>query len=179
MKLLCLFLGLAVVGVPLSGLNAGTATFSFAPAGNSYLAFLPSDDPLVGLEVVSARIFLDVEAFSGSDAANFFTDITFPIEPFPGNENGLVLTGDDLGWSGSGVFHFFEETDRFNGRFIPVRYGAETPGENFDGVILAGSRIEFIYVPEPATWALLAVGLIGAVVLGRSRRSPDDRNVAL
>jgi hypothetical protein len=125
---------------------AETATFNFAQVGSSFSAFLPSDDPLVGKEVVSARIYLDVESFPGSDAANFFTDISFPIEPFPGNENAIVLVGSDLGWSGSGTFHYFEETTRFNGVFVSARYGGETPGEDFDGLLLDTSRIEFDYI---------------------------------
>lgn len=125
---------------------ADTATFNFAQVGSSFSAFLPSDDPLVGKEVVSARIYLDVETFPGSDAMNFFTDLSFPIEPLPGNENAIVLTGSDLGWSGSGTFHHFEETTRFNGVFVSARYGGETPGENFDGLILDTSRIEFDYL---------------------------------
>ena len=59
---------------------------------------------------------------------------------------GLVLIGADLGWSGEGTFHYFEETTRFNGVFAPYRYGGETPGENFEGVLLNTSRIEFDYV---------------------------------
>ncbi len=126
--------------------SAETATFTFAPVGSSFSAALLEGDPLIGKEIISARIYLDVESFPGSDAANFFTDISFPIEPFPGNTNALVLFGSDLGWSGSGTFHYFEETTRFNGVFAPFRYGGETPGENFDGVILETSRIEFDYV---------------------------------
>lgn len=139
-----------------SPVDADTATFYFAPVGGSYLAFLPGDDPLVGKEIVNARIYLDVESFSGSDAANFFTDIAFPLLPFEGNENALALLGADLGWIGDGFFHYFEETTRFNGTFISTRFGAETPGDEFDGRILKGSRIEFDYVPEPATLLLLA-----------------------
>lgn len=127
--------------------KAETATFTFAPVGSSFSAALLGDDPLVGKEVVSARIYLDVESFPGSDAANFFTDISFPIEPFPGNTNAVVLVGADLGWSGEGTFHYFEETTRFNGVFAAFRYGGETPGENFDGAILGTSRIEFDYIP--------------------------------
>jgi hypothetical protein len=48
-----------------------------------------------------------------------------------------------------------------------VRYGAETPGENFDGAILEGSRIEFTYVPEPATLAPLALAAIPFLLIGR------------
>ncbi len=128
--------------------KAATATFHFAQVGSSFSAALLGDDPLIGKEVISARIYLDVESFPGSDAANFFTDISFPIEPFPGNTNALVLLGVDLGWSGSGTFHYFEETTRFNGVFGAFRYGGETPGENFDGVILDTSRIEFDYLDD-------------------------------
>lgn len=127
---------------------AATATFNFAAVGSSFSAFLPGDSPLIGKEIVSARIYLDVESFAGSDAANFFTDGSFPIEPFPGNENAFVLSGSDLGWSGSGIFHYFEETTRFNGTFVSARYGGETPGENFDGRLLETSRIEFDYIDD-------------------------------
>ena len=135
----------ALLGIS-SNAKAATATFTFAQVGSSFSAFLPADDPRVGKEITSARIYLDVESFPGSDAANFFTDLSFPIDPFPGNENAIVLVGSDLGWSGSGTFHYFEETTRFNGTFVSARYGGETPGENFDGVVLDTSRIEFDYI---------------------------------
>jgi len=131
-----------------ASVTAETATFTFAPVGSSFSAFLPSDSPLIGKQIVSARIYLDVESFEGSDAANFFTDISFPIVPDPGNTNALVLVGSDLGWSGSGTFHHFEETTGFNGVFVSARYGGETPGENFDGVLLDTSRIEFDYISD-------------------------------
>jgi hypothetical protein len=133
---------------------AATATFNFAQVGSSFSAFLPPDDPLIGKEITAARIYLDVESFPGSDAANFFTDISFPIEPFAGNTNAIVLFGSDLGWSGSGTFHYFEETTRFNGVFVTARYGGETPGENFDGLILDTSRIEFDYIDSGSELAL-------------------------
>ncbi|MCC6677257.1 MAG: hypothetical protein IT436_08935 [Phycisphaerales bacterium] len=147
--------------------RADVATFYFAQVGQSYSAFMPSDDPLVGQEVVLARIYLDVESFPGSDAANFFTDISFPIEPAPGGTSALALTGADLGWSGSGTFNYFIETTEFNGVFIPRRYGAETPGFEFDGLILDGSRIEFITVPGPS--GLAAAGIAGLVAARRRR----------
>jgi hypothetical protein len=128
--------------------RAETATFTFAPVGSFISAFLPSDSPLLGKEIVSTRIYLDVECFPGSDASNFFTDMSFPIEPFPGNTNAIVLFGSDLGWSGSGTFHYFEETTRFNGVFLSTRYGGETTSENFDGVLLDTSRIEFDYISD-------------------------------
>lgn len=135
---------------------AGVVEFHFAPVGNSFNAFMSGDDPLVGKEIVSARIYLTVESYAGSDAANFWTDITLPIEPLDGNTNSLYLVGSDLGWSGSGTFTYTLETTTLNGHFIPTRYGGETPGFDFDGEILDGSRIEIEYIPAPATLAPLA-----------------------
>ena len=149
-----------------------TATFHFAPLGSSFLAFLPPESLLVGHQIISARIFLDVQSDPGSDAANFFTDIVFPIDPFSGNENALALSGSDLGWSGDGTFHFFEETTRFNGIFVVARYGGETPGENFDGVLLETSRIEFDYVPElGGTILLFLIGTLPLFCTARLTRS--------
>lgn len=145
-NLLAICCGVGLLGAAVSA-RAETATFKFAALGTSFSAALPADSPLIGQEITSARIYLDVEAFPGSDAANFFTDISFPIEPFPGNVSALVLVGADLGWSGAGTFHYFEETTRFNGVFAPYRYGGETPGEDFDGLLLDTSRIEFDYQP--------------------------------
>ncbi len=73
--------------------------------------------------------------------------------------------GEDLGWSGVGEFHYFEETERFNGHFISTRLGTETPGQDFDGAILDGSRIELAYGPEPATLVLGGLTL-GVAALG-------------
>jgi hypothetical protein len=148
--------------------TADTVVFNFANVGTSFSAFLPSDSPLIGQQIISARIYLDVESFEGSDAANFFTDLSFPIVPFKGNENAIVIAGSDLGWSGSGVFHFFEETTMFNGTFVPGRYGGETPGKDFDGEILKGSRVEFDFVPEPGSVSLLLLG--GAALIGLRAR---------
>lgn len=139
--------------------HADTITFNFAQVGNSFSAFTSSDDPIVGKEITSARIYLDVESFAGSDAANFWTDITLPIDPFDGNTNFIGLLGGDLGWSGSGTFHYFLETTALNGHFVGARWGGETPGLDFDGIILDGSRIEIEYIPAPATLAPLAAGL--------------------
>lgn len=135
-----------------------TTEFFFAAVNNSYSAFLPPDSELVGQQVTVARIYLTVRVDPGSDAADFFTDIAFPILPDDGNTSGLVITGEELEWSGSGEFTYFRETTEFNGVFVSRRFGAETPIENFSGAILEGSRIEFDYVPEPTTLTLLGAG---------------------
>ena len=175
MRKLCWLSALLVTSLVSSPLQAATITFNFAQVGNSYLAFLFGDSPAVGKEVTSAKIVLDVESFPGSDAANFYTDIAFPIAPWPGNEGGLALLGDDLGWSGAGTFHYFEETTRFNGTFISTRFGAETPGQDFDGEILDGSRIEFTYVPEPSSVALAGIGAVVLCLLTAEARSRREK----
>lgn len=139
-----------------------TTSYNFAGYGQSFSAFLGPDDPLIGQTIVGARIYFDVNV-TGGDAASVFTDLSFPISPLPGNENAIVLTGGDLGWSGRGLFSYFEETERFNGTFVTARFGGETPGEGWAGQVLSTSRIEFDYVPEPGSLLLLACGALSVL----------------
>lgn len=124
--------------------SADVATFNFARVGQSYSAAFFADNPLVGQEVMMTRIFLELEVEPGADAAEFSTDIVFPLEPFAGNTNVLVLTGEMLGWTGSGRFTHMVETTEFNGVFIARRFGAETLP--MAATILEGSRIEMVTV---------------------------------
>lgn len=162
-------LGVAVIAAAglASSARADVATFYFAQQGMSYSAFLPGDSELIGQQAVLARIYLTVESFPGSEAADFFTDISFPIEPDPGATSALVLTGAEMGWSGEGTFDFFLETTDFNGTFISRRYGAETFSDTFRGRILDGSRIEFVTVPGPG--GMMVAGLAGVAALRRRR----------
>lgn len=160
-----------VLGLFAPDLQAGTVSYNFAQVGNSYLAFLSGDSPLIGREVTSAKIFLDVEIDPGSDGAFFYTNIAFPIAPLAGNDGGLALLGEELGWSGDGTFSYFEETDRFNGHFVSARFGAETPGEDFEGRVLDGSRIEFTYVPEPGALVLIAISAMSIGIARIARRA--------
>lgn len=128
---------MVVAAIPRVGL-AETVEFHFANVGMSYSAALFADDPIVGKSVEGARIVLEVEAFEGSDAANFFTDILLPIDPLPGNDPTLVYTGEELGWMGAGIFRLELETSQLNGTLIARRFGAESPAENFNGRILEG-----------------------------------------
>jgi hypothetical protein len=119
-----------VLAVPV---KANTVTFHFAPVGTSFSASVAPDNPLIGKEVVSSRIYLNVGSFPGSDAANFVTDISFPISPFPGNENVLSFLDSDLGWSGAGEFHFFEQTTLFNGILLPLDLRARHRAKTLTG----------------------------------------------
>lgn len=151
-----------------SAQEIATETFDLAPLGLSILSALEEDDPLVGKEVVSARFYIDFEAFPGADAANLITDYLLPIEPLPGGTSFFLFTGADHGWSGSGTFSYFEETDRFNGTFVSGFYASETTGLGpFEGGWLDNARIEIDYVvPEPTTVVLL-LGGAGLVVARR------------
>ncbi|GMV26436.1 MAG: hypothetical protein AMXMBFR58_24670 [Phycisphaerae bacterium] len=163
------FLSLATV-FACAPASAEVVRFEFAPVGQSRSYFLGSDDPLVGKRVVSTTIHLYVLSRPGSDAANFFTDHSFPIEPDPGSENALVFYGSDENWKGDGNFAWhLEDSPLFNGVFVPARYGSETPGFDFDGEILEGSYIEMVVVPAPsvASIGLAATGLLA----GRRRRA--------
>ena len=145
--------------------KAGTVSFNFAPVGTSFSAFLSPNSLLIGKEVISARVYLNIESFPGSDAANFFTDLSFPISPFPGNENVLAVVGSDVGWSGAGKFDFFEETKLFNGIFVSARFAGETPGENFDGTLLEGSRVEFDFASVPDNGGISIAACAGAALV--------------
>ncbi len=156
---------LGVVGGATCGSAADVQTFIFAEVGTTYTGFFFPDNPFVGQEVMLTRIFLEVDVAPGADAADFDTDIAFPLRPFEGNRNALGITGADLGWSGSGRFTYMLETTEFNGMFISTLYGAATGP--LDAVISKDSRIEMITVPSPAGAALFG---IGALACARRRR---------
>lgn len=64
-----------------------------------------------------------------------------------------------------------------------ARWGGETPGLDFDGVILDGSRIEIDYVPTPNTPAMLALNAAMAIIrrrlATRRHRAPRWPRLAL
>lgn len=113
------------------------------------------------------RIYLNVESFTGSDAASFATDIGFPIKPPAGDLFVLALTGAEMGWAGPGIFQYRFETKDFNGTFISLGYGAETFSPTFDGRVLEGSRIEFVTTPGPGSTTVVAIA--STVTLRRRR----------
>ena len=51
----------------------------------------------------------------------------------------------------------------------PTDYGSETPGFDFEGVILEGSTIEMEVIPAPSTAALGALPLAVAALRRRRR----------
>jgi hypothetical protein len=130
----------AVVGSVSSPAAAEITTFNFARCGQSYSAAIFGSDPRIGRRVIEAHIVLDVRVDAPGNAADFNTDILIPVQPDPGNDAALVLTGVMMGWSGTGTFHHEERTTRFNGLIRSGRYGAESPSGNCE--VLDTSTIE-------------------------------------
>jgi hypothetical protein len=154
--------GVCAIVLAAGSANAEFVTFDFASVGQSRSYFWSDSHEHVGKQIINARIKLSIDSYAGSDAANFFTDHSFPILPDEGGTSAIVIYGTDFGWSGSGKFEIEFETTAFNGVFVPARFGSETPGFDFDGEILEGSVIEFEVVPAPASLGMAALGMMAA-----------------
>ncbi len=136
---------LALLALTSSALAGETHRFPLANVGISYSAFLPSSSPIVGREVISARVEIHLNVEQGSDAAEFHTDIVLPIEDAPGQLRLFFFDGSDENWSGAGTFHFTTTTTAFNGTIIPTRYGAESFG--IEGQFSSPAFIEVTLAP--------------------------------
>lgn len=150
-----------------SSTHAETTTLSFTDPGTTYTGFIFPGDPRIGGHVYNARVYLDVEIFDGSDAAEFDTDLTLPLIPDEGATPIVTFNGADLGWSGTGVFHHYLETNAYNGTFIQTLFGAASAP--LDGVLLKSARLELDYTPVPEPLGLSAVAALGMMV--RRRRT--------
>ncbi|MGH7132732.1 MAG: GC-type dockerin domain-anchored protein [Phycisphaerales bacterium] len=165
---------IASVALTASAAAGDVATFHFANYGQSYLAAIFAGDPRVGRTVLSARITLDVTVPEGLDATEFFTDIALPIEVPPTGTNFVLLSGGDLGWSGSGTFHYFFESTDYAGTIIATRFGAETPPFGPGVQILETSQIELILAPTTAACSIADVGSLGGGAQPDGQLTADD-----
>jgi hypothetical protein len=140
----------SVVGVLASSVRADDVLqLSFANVGQSYSAFIGSDNPAVGRRVISTRILLRLSVTAGN-AANFETDLLLPVAADPGGTAVVFESGADRGWSGTGEFVIDEVVTTHNGVVIARRFGAETPGAGYAGQILDGSMVELRLEPSCA-----------------------------
>lgn len=162
------FLAAGALGVAAAAANAeDTTRFIFADVGTTHTGFIFPGDLRIGREIVLTRIHLVLEVFPGADAAEFDTDVTFPISPGPGSTPVLALTGAGLDWTGSGVFVYDDETTLFNGTFIQTLFGAAT--SPMDAVIHKESYIEMVFAPIPAPGTAAVAALAGVVAMRRRR----------
>jgi hypothetical protein len=140
--------GLITLGFAASHARADDVLqLSFANVGQSYSAFIGSDNPAVGRRVISTRILLRLRVTSG-DAANFETDLLLPVAANPGGTAVVFESGADRGWSGTGEFVIDEVVTIHNGVVIARRFGAATPAEGYAGEILDGSMVELRLEPS-------------------------------
>ena len=137
---------LALTACAGTAIAADVLQLSFANVGQSYSAFIGSDNPAVGRRVVSARVVLRLQVTAGN-AANFTTDLLLPVAADPGASAVVFESGLSRGWSGTGLFVIDEVVASHNGVVIARRFGAETPGEGYSGTILEGSMVELRLEP--------------------------------
>lgn len=122
-----------------------THRFNLAPIGLAYTAVLFDGTPIVGRDVVSARIEIHVNINPGHDAADFWTDIGLPIRTPSGEFHYFTFGGNDAQWSGEGEFHYSATTTALNGTISPTYFGAETFG--VQGFYTQSSFIEVTFAP--------------------------------
>lgn len=121
----------------------------FDQAHFSYMWGWMGDDfgPFTG-EITSAKVVFDGYITEGDiDTSDFY--FTFDV-PTLGKQAWINLTGENMGWTGSGpVSHTFTSTD-FNGELREGRFGAEmtacmpgAPSCNGSGSFVGEAYIEF------------------------------------
>lgn len=175
-------LGLAVAAAALSGASAHAAQVTLdvsgifsnstlSDAGNEtrQLSFI-SGTHITGVSW-NVTLFADSPSWLSEIAVNVRTDNDEGFELTPGWADGnpgtasysgstnLFGSGDDffIGASGLLKFEFFEHFDDYLG--------------SWDGIWDSGSSITITYVPEPASFGLAGLALLGAGLASRRRRN--------
>ena len=118
--------------------------------------------PLKGVK----RILVDIDDHLGVDA--MYLDVAPSNLPGDGNGDGWVDGLDYLLWAGNFASHPGSDGDASDGD-----YNDDGWVDGLDYLLWAdnfGSHVTNVSVPEPAAFALFAVGLIGTVV--RCRQTP-------
>jgi hypothetical protein len=139
--------------------------------------------PPLPAEIVKTRFLLTFETQTpgGSfDASKIGLILQPPIDdPLDPDDRVLTLfrTGADFGWSGTGTFTFSGETDELNGPVLDAPPGTSAMLYGLvmfhadrltdpDNVAPLGGRftgsfieVDYVVVPEPATWVLVLLML--------------------
>ncbi|HEB26175.1 MAG TPA: hypothetical protein ENI05_00155 [Porticoccus sp.] len=111
--------------------------FGFAPVGIATQFYVSSDQ---AGEIIGSEITLKVTITEG-DASNFETTIQLPISP----SGSLRISGDELGWKGTGSFEYTVADNSLNGYLMAGGGGSETYLNNYSGSISAESGVTLIY----------------------------------
>jgi hypothetical protein len=142
-------------------------TFNFDPSLDiTLLSFVEIDTAAVGTTAVNTG----VNAFTSDGDGDF--DIQFDFPPPPGTPAGR-FTGTDViiyeifysgGIIDANSFNFFSDDNGAQGTFLAAAHIQDTTGAGTGGSGWIG------VVPEPATGALLGLGLLGLASVRRPRQ---------
>lgn len=123
--------------------------------------------------ITGARLFIDFTTAQGFRSEDFVVQLVTPVLPDDPDGGFWFLTGEDLGWSGFGSFSANPTTNLLNGELRPGLWGFDVGSINdppaYTGTFSSATRFEIDIepIPEPATGALL---MMGVVALSRRRR---------
>jgi hypothetical protein len=131
-------------------------------AGISFDWFFFGGDqgPVTGSVISTTLVIENYTVSAPLDASNFL--MTFDVPVLDSVSEQIFLTGDSLGWSGTGSFSHSFTTDDYNGVIRPGRFGAQWLGGGiFDGDAFINFTVDTALVPAPgSTGLILATGLI-------------------
>lgn len=148
-----------------SGALSFTASSTFAYEVDSDVALAVGAD----LQKVTGNLSLDgvvtlTLANLDTTPVAFALGTTFSLINYTGTWNGGLFTVNGNAISNNGTFSALGNTWQ-------LTYNAAEGGLNFSGEYFGGSDsfVNIVAVPEPSTWALLALGLTAVAVLRRRR----------
>jgi len=106
-----------------------------------------------------ALTFADLNAIPTA----FALGTTFTLINYSGSWNNGLFTYDATTLADGAIFNMgFNQWE--------LDYNATTGGSNFSGEYVGANFVNIVVIPEPSTWAVMAIGLLGLAVLRRRYR---------
>jgi hypothetical protein len=182
-------LAATAMGGPIGGADTETFLVPIPDIGQEFFlgnGIIPNSNAFNGGTVINAQLQLNLTVVPTdpgdpreSSAAYFRSQILVPVDldPAPGAQiPGIVISGADKGWSGTGQFTISRDLpELIGGTWVsPLFYSAVTePGLNNDQIVLG--EVDFfssfiavtVQIPAPAGTAALAMG---GLLASRRRR---------
>ena len=138
-----------------------------ANAGVSFDWFYFGNDhgPVTGNITSTTLVIENYSVNAPFDGSDFL--MTFDVPVLDSVSEQIYLTGDALGWSGTGNFSHSFTTNDFNGEIRPGRFGAQWfGGGTFIGDAYLSFTVDTAPVPAPGSASLL----LGAGLIATRRR---------